>query len=88
MLADEADSALDTEAYLNFLNTIDEFGGKIYIMVTHKIDDGLKKFDEILVMDRGKLIESGNYEELLKKKGYFYNELYRKTRAKRIENVS
>ena len=36
--------------------------------------------DKILVMDKGRIIEQGNYDELLKKKGYFY-QLWKKQGA-------
>ena len=51
-------------------------------MVTHKINyHNLAKADEIICMDDGEIVENGNLEELMEKKGYFYRnfgELYGK----------
>jgi len=71
IIADEPDSALDVESS-NKIQSILLESDKTCIVVTHKIDCGLKMFDEILVMVGGKLVEVGNYDNLVKRKGYFY----------------
>lgn len=43
---------------------------KTVIMVTHKLSEDLKDFDEILLMKNGKLVESGSYEDISKSKEY------------------
>ena len=44
------------------------------ITVTHKlIDNILNRYDEIIVMDNGRIVEKGSFEELITKKGDFYN---------------
>ena len=40
--------------------------------MTHRIDSSLDRYDEILVMDQGKIVESGTYQELMERKGNFY----------------
>ena len=47
------------------------------ITIAHRIKTVLK-YDKILVMDEGKLVEFDTPEELIKKKGFFYN-LYNKS---------
>ena len=44
------------------------------IMVTHQYQrEILSEIDEIIVLKNGVIIESGSFEELLDKKGYFYS---------------
>lgn len=71
VIADEPDSALDIETSNKVQGILLE-SDKTCIVITHKIDCGLKMFDEILVMAEGKLVEAGNYDSLLERKGYFY----------------
>ncbi|MGN8402814.1 ATP-binding cassette domain-containing protein, partial [Helicobacter pylori] len=44
--------------------------------ITHRMGS-VKQADEIIVLDKGKLIEQGNFETLIKKQGLF-SELYLK----------
>ena len=41
------------------------------ILVSHRLT-GLEKMDQIIVMDQGRILEKGPYEELMRRKGYFY----------------
>ena len=41
------------------------------ILVSHRLT-GLEKMDQIIVMDNGTIVEAGTFEELMDKKGYFY----------------
>lgn len=51
------------------------------IVVTHSLEPSImKQFDAIVVMKSGRIAESGTFEELLKRKGYFYS-LYNVTAA-------
>ena len=47
------------------------------LQVTHRLTAGLEKADEILVMDKGRVVERGNLQQLLSRKGLFY-ELWRR----------
>lgn len=42
-----------------------------FIIVSHDLA-GLEKMDQIIVLENGRLIESGSYEELIERQGYFY----------------
>ncbi|MFD1032258.1 thiol reductant ABC exporter subunit CydC [Metaplanococcus flavidus] len=42
-----------------------------FIIVSHDLS-GLEGMDQIIVLENGKLIESGSYAELMKRQGYFY----------------
>lgn len=41
------------------------------ILISHRLN-GLEKMDQIIVMENGSIVESGSYEELMDKHGYFY----------------
>ena len=70
---DEATSALDIETERIILQTIKELAKtKTVIMITHKLEN-TKIADIINVMDNGKICESGSYDELINKKGSFFN---------------
>lgn len=73
IILDEATSSLDNEtAYLieDDLLKIDEL---TLIVVTHKYNKNtLKKYDKIICLKDGKVVESGNFDELMNNKDYFY----------------
>ncbi|MGB5317597.1 MAG: ABC transporter ATP-binding protein, partial [Eudoraea sp.] len=48
--------------------------GRTSIIIAHRLAT-VKKADKILVMEAGKIVESGTHKELLKQDGY-YNKLY------------
>lgn len=41
------------------------------LMIAHRLFT-IRSYDIIYVMDKGKIVEEGNHESLLKKKGYYY----------------
>ena len=44
------------------------------IVVTHALDENLlKRYDCVLALKNGSIIEYGNFDELMEKKGYFYS---------------
>ena len=43
-------------------------------MITHRLEDNLlERFDEILVLDHGTIVESGIFKDLIDRKGVFYS---------------
>ena len=73
LLLDEAFSALDNINSREIMNDMMTLTKSI-IMVVHKYDEEtLKKFDKILVLKKGRLVEDGNFHELMEKHSYFYN---------------
>ena len=72
LLLDEPTEGLDatTESQiLDLLARVTE--GKTVLMVTHRLR-GLSRFDRIIVMDNGQIIEQGNHTALLAKQGRYY----------------
>lgn len=72
---DEPLSAIDikSDSFIHN-NIIMDSDDKSLIMITHKLYD-LSKFDNIIVLSGGQIVESGNHNSLLSKQG-IYNELY------------
>lgn len=73
IILDEAFSALDPITVEQLLLDIMKLECMI-IVVFHKYNkDLLSQFDEIFAMKRGKIIERGDFQTLMQKKGYFYS---------------
>lgn len=74
LVADEATAALDAQTAHDVIDAILDMQDMTRIVVTHQLEDSvLKRYDKILAMKNGELVEQGNFEELLEKKGYFYS---------------
>ena len=72
MLLDEATSALDNETSTSIINNLLAIDNTTKIMITHKLDeDVLNKFDEIIVMKNGKIVENGKYYDLINNNSTF-----------------
>ena len=76
MILDEATSNIDTETeklIQSSLNKMMNIG--TMLIVAHRLST-IQHADKIIVLQKGEILESGTHQELLKKKGYYYN-LYR-----------
>ena len=72
LLLDEATSALDNESSMFITENLLKIDNNIKIMITHRLDEEiLTKFDEVIVMKNGKIVESGKYEELINNNSTF-----------------
>ncbi|KAF0714987.1 hypothetical protein As57867_003606, partial [Aphanomyces stellatus] len=77
LLLDEATSALDQETEAHIVATLERLARKTkvtVVSVTHRLST-TRNADAILVMDHGKVIESGKYKELMRKPGSFFAEM-------------
>lgn len=73
---DEATSNIDLRTEMELSSAFDELmGGKTSIVVAHRLST-IRNADLILVMDQGKVVESGSFETLMEHNGFFA-ELYR-----------
>ena len=73
LILDEATSSIDTRTEIYIQKAFDELmKGRTSFIVAHRLST-IKEADKIIVMDKGKIIEQGNHEELLKKKGFYAN---------------
>ena len=74
LLVDEATAALDAQTAFQVSNAILELHDLTRIVVTHSLDEGLlKQYDCILTLKNGQIAESGSFEKLMDRKGYFYS---------------
>lgn len=70
---DEATSFLDTKnEYMIMHNLKDFYQGKTVVIVAHRLST-VKDADNILVLNKGYLVEQGTHKELLAQKGHYYN---------------
>ena len=75
LILDEATSSIDTRTEIKIQKAFNRLmEGRTSFIVAHRLST-IKEADIILVMKAGTIIEQGNHEELLEKKG-FYAELY------------
>ncbi|MCX6270137.1 MAG: peptidase domain-containing ABC transporter [Bacteroidetes bacterium] len=69
---DEATNALDAENELVIMQNLNEvFHGKTVVIVAHRLST-VKNADQIIVLDKGALVEQGNHESLVKRQGKYY----------------
>lgn len=74
LVLDDVLSAVDNNTEINILSNLNKsFRDKIVIMASHKIS-AIKDFDEILVVDDGKIVERGDFESLIKNRKWFYEQ--------------
>ena len=67
LIMDEATSALDTETEKRIQENIEALKGKYTILViAHRIST-IKNVDSVIVLDKGKIIESGTFSQVIKK---------------------
>lgn len=73
LLLDEGTSALDSKTAFEIEDTLLNIDDLTVVTVTHKlIDSILKRYDEIIVMDNGNVVEKGSFDDLINYKGEFY----------------
>jgi ATP-binding cassette subfamily B protein len=77
LILDDSLSAVDTRTEEQILRNLDQYTKhSTTLIIAHRISS-IKQANQILVLDGGEIIESGNHTQLLSKKGYYY-ELYQK----------
>lgn len=64
LVMDEATAALDNETEREFIKALDRFSGKkTIIIIAHRLTT-VQKCDRIYLMEKGKIVSSGNYDQL------------------------
>ena len=73
LLLDEATSSLDNKVTTEIENSILNIQNLTALVVTHKLNENiLKKYDRILFMKDGVIVEDGSFDNLMDRKGEFY----------------
>lgn len=72
LILDEATSALDTESERLVQDAINKMmKNKTAIVIAHRLST-IRHADEIIVLQKGEIVERGTHEELIQKQGYYY----------------
>ncbi|WP_303187503.1 peptidase domain-containing ABC transporter [Phocaeicola coprocola] len=70
---DEATNSLDAKNERAIVENLDEFyKGRTVVVVAHRLST-VKNADQIIVVDGGKIVETGNHVSLIKKRGAYFN---------------
>ena len=70
---DEATNSLDAYNEMTIMDRLDEFfAGKTVVIVAHRLNT-VRNADNIIVMDRGEVIEQGNHDELVNMHGAYFH---------------
>lgn len=74
LVFDEATASLDTKSEKMIQEEIEKLskGNTTTIVIAHRLST-IVDFDKIIVLEKGKIVEQGNHEELLSKKGVYYS---------------
>ena len=72
LILDEATSSIDTRTESLVQKGMDKLmSGRTVFVIAHRLST-IKNANAIMVLDHGKIIERGTHEDLLKKKGLYY----------------
>lgn len=74
LILDDSLSAVDGKTEANIIDTINSYRkDKTNIIIAHRLS-AVMQADEIIVLDKGTITESGTHSELMKKKGWYYTQ--------------
>lgn len=73
LILDEATSSVDSESEQLIQNAIDKMiKGRTSIVIAHRLST-IRKADDIIVMDKGQILEQGNHNQLIEAQGAYYD---------------
>jgi ATP-binding cassette subfamily B protein len=71
LIFDDSTSALDMETEYRIQHEIEKLDNMTKIIIAHRIS-AVKKADEIIILEKGEIVERGNHKELIALKGRYY----------------
>lgn len=72
IILDEATSALDSDSEKNILeNLCRQYVNKTILVISHRLS-AIRSMDEIVCLDKGRIVESGCHKELIGQKGFYW----------------
>ncbi len=85
---DEATSALDAENESVIMQNLNEFfKGRTAVVIAHRLST-VKNADQIIVMDKGSIIERGTHHELLALNGSYFNLVKNQLELEKLESTN
>ena len=73
---DEATNSLDTANEKKIVENLEKFfSGKTVMVIAHRLST-VRKADNIVVIEKGRILEMGNHHELVSRKGAYYRLIY------------
>ncbi|QKE06052.1 ABC transporter ATP-binding protein [Bacillus cereus] len=73
LILDEATSSIDTETEAMIQQALEVVKkGRTTFIIAHRLST-IKSADQIIVLDRGTILEKGSHDELMKKRGHYYD---------------
>ncbi|MBT7903682.1 ABC transporter ATP-binding protein [Candidatus Woesearchaeota archaeon] len=71
LILDEATSALDSKTESKIQKSLDKINNQTLLVIAHRLST-LKNTDKIIVLDKGKIVENGTFQQLIDNKQQFY----------------
>ena len=73
ILFDEATSYIDTETEIKIQDAMEKLmSGRTSVIVAHRLST-VRHADRIIVLNRGRIVETGSHEELMNRRGFYYH---------------
>jgi ATP-binding cassette subfamily B multidrug efflux pump len=73
ILFDEATSYIDTETEIKIQDAMEKLmSGRTSVIVAHRLST-VRHADRIIVLNRGRIVETGSHEELMDRRGFYYH---------------
>lgn len=82
LILDDVTSSLDMETELYIQRALEKYKGITKIIITHRVS-AVKNAKEIIILEKGEIVERGTHGELLRKKGKYY-EIYQEQYGKYV----